>query len=326
MNRQFLCGAAVAVSIASMMIHAPAAFAVAQRTFVSVSGSDSNPCSASQPCRSFGQALTQTVPGGDITVVTPGGYGPVTITQAVAIVNDGVGEVAVTAASGNDAITINAGPGDIVTLRGLTIVGNTVGGQGIHGVTFNSGATLNMQNCVVRGFSSAGINLLPTGSSTFNLSNIILANDGTNGVGLEPIGTATTNTGYFERIQSSGNFGLANNGTGIFVIGSFVTGGTVTATIADSVANGNSTGIFVQSASGKAATTVTIVNTRMIDNTKDGIGLSGTGATAFLSGSTISGNALNGYRIGSGAVLKSFQDNAIVDTANTGSLAPVSPQ
>src|SRR5215469_13230218 len=127
------------------------AYALANRTFVSGSGNDANPCSLGAPCRSFAGAIAQTSPGGEIAVLDTAGYGQVTITKAVSIVNEEGVEAGITVTSG-DGITINAGATDVVNLRGLTIVG----GSGSHGITLNSGAALNIQNCVVRGFGGNG--------------------------------------------------------------------------------------------------------------------------------------------------------------------------
>jgi hypothetical protein len=60
--------------------------------------------------------------GGEIDVLDPAGYGAVTIAKAISIVNDGVGVAAIGAATGN-GVTIKAGAGDSVHLRGLTIDG-----------------------------------------------------------------------------------------------------------------------------------------------------------------------------------------------------------
>src|SRR5215468_56034 len=136
------------------------AFAQNNRTFVSGNGSDSNPCSLAAPCRSFAGALAQTSPGGEIAVLDTAGYGAVTITKAISIVNEEGVEAGITVTSG-DGITINAGASDVVNLRGLTIVG--AGGN--NGITFTSGGALNIQNCVVRGFNSNGLNLVPTVST-----------------------------------------------------------------------------------------------------------------------------------------------------------------
>src|SRR5262250_517751 len=136
------------------------AYALANRTFVSGTGSDANPCSLAAPCRSFAGAITQTSPGGEIAVLDTAGYGTVTITQAVSIINEEGVEAGITVTSG-DGITITAGASDVVNLRGLTLVGAAGSGNGI---TFKSGGNLNIQNCVIRGFAHSGLNLIPTGN------------------------------------------------------------------------------------------------------------------------------------------------------------------
>src|SRR5262249_45690554 len=94
-------------------IASTSAFALSNRTFVSGNGNDANPCSLAAPCRSFTGALAQTSPGGEIAVLDTAGYGAVTITQAVSIVNEERVEAGITATSG-DGITVNAGAGDVV--------------------------------------------------------------------------------------------------------------------------------------------------------------------------------------------------------------------
>ena len=65
------------------------------RTWVSGTGTDSGACTRAAPCRTFAFALTQTAAGGEIDVLDPAGYGTVTITKAISIVNDGVGVAAI---------------------------------------------------------------------------------------------------------------------------------------------------------------------------------------------------------------------------------------
>jgi hypothetical protein len=79
-----LSAVAVMATTLSALVSVDAS-ATANRTFVSGQGSDSNPCSLGAPCRSFAQAITQTAPGGEITVLDSAGYGTVTITQPVTI-------------------------------------------------------------------------------------------------------------------------------------------------------------------------------------------------------------------------------------------------
>jgi hypothetical protein len=311
---------AAAAAVAVMGAMSPA-LAQAPRTFVSAAhGSDTNPCSATSPCRSIAQALTLTASGGDITMLDPGGYGSFSVTKSVNITNDGVGEVAINAPPNQDAIIIGAGATDVVTLRGLTIIGSGGASPGSHGITFTSGGTFNIQNCVVRGFANAGINLDPSGSTNFTISDLVLANDGTNGISIIPTGTGTTTHVHLERVVSTGNVGQMNNGTGFAVNGSFSTG-TINVMITDSTAHSNSTGFFIKSASMQATTNVTLVDVKAFNN-NTGISVTGTGATGFLRHSTISGNPSDGYAVTGGGVLKSFGDNAVVDTTNLGSIAP----
>src|SRR5262245_17075337 len=61
------------------------AHAQANRTFVSGSGNDANPCSLPAPCRSFAGAITKTNAGGEIVVLDSAGYGSVTITKSISI-------------------------------------------------------------------------------------------------------------------------------------------------------------------------------------------------------------------------------------------------
>ena len=60
-------------------IFATASMAQVQRTFVSGFGSDSNPCSHAAPCRTFGQAISQTNAGGEVYVVDSAGHGAFTM-------------------------------------------------------------------------------------------------------------------------------------------------------------------------------------------------------------------------------------------------------
>ena len=116
-----------AASVAALLTAAGPAQSQANRTFVSGSGSDSNPCSLAAPCRSFAGAITQTNAGGEIVVLDSAGYGSVTINKSISInAPDGI-EGGVTVTSATDAITVNIGKTDVVNLRGLTLIGGAVG-------------------------------------------------------------------------------------------------------------------------------------------------------------------------------------------------------
>src|SRR5207302_6567148 len=126
-----------------------AATGSAQRTFVSAAaGNDANPCTRAAPCRNFAAAIAQTVSGGEVVVLDSGGYGTVTISQAVALVAPPGVYAGISVFSGT-GITVNAGPSDDVTIRGLTL--NGLGGNA--GISFASGASLNVEDSVFTNFN-----------------------------------------------------------------------------------------------------------------------------------------------------------------------------
>jgi hypothetical protein len=104
-------------------------------------------------------------------VLDPVGYGAVTITKAISIVNDGAGVAAIGSLG---APSGNAGASDSVHLRGLTIEGF---GSGISGILFNTGENLEIENCVIRNFGNVGIEISPSTSSSFSVSTTIASNN-----------------------------------------------------------------------------------------------------------------------------------------------------
>jgi hypothetical protein len=149
---RFSCLCAVVLSISG----ASPALALANRVFVSArSGNNLNSCdNIATPCQTFAGAVTQLNPNGEVIVLDSGGYGPVTITQGVTI-EAPAGVTAFVHPPSGDAITVNAGAFDVVTLRGLTL------DRGLNnGITVNSAGTLNVENCFITGFSFFGIQVL----------------------------------------------------------------------------------------------------------------------------------------------------------------------
>jgi hypothetical protein len=117
---------------AAVSLGGGSAQAQATRTWVSGVGDDANPCSRTAPCKTFAGAISKTAPGGEINCLDPGGFGAVTITKAITISCDGV--TAGVLVSGTNAIVVNAGANDQITLRGLDIDGL---GTGLVGVKFS---------------------------------------------------------------------------------------------------------------------------------------------------------------------------------------------
>jgi hypothetical protein len=281
------------------------------RTWVSGTGTDSGACTRTLPCKTFAFALTVTNAGGEIDVLDPAGYGAVTITKAISIVNDGVGVAAIGVSSGN-AITINAGPTDSVHLRGLTIAGL---GSGLNGILFTTGGNLAIENCAIRNFANAGLNISPSTASSFSVSNTIASNNSGEGILVEPTGSAVV-TGVLSKVTANNNF------SGISVNGSSTTGASVNVTIVDSEASNNSSvGLGTFSVSGAAATAVMLRNSVASYSNR---GLDAEGAILRVGHSVVTGNN-TGVRTIGGGTLNSYGDNDIDGntTDNTGVLTPI---
>jgi hypothetical protein len=159
-----------------LLASAPA-HAQATRTWVSGVGDDANPCSRTAPCKTFAGAISKTAVGGEINCLDPGGFGALTITKAITIsCQNGTAGVLV---SGTNGINVSAGASDAVILKGLDFEGI---GTGLVGVKFNTGASLIIENCIIRNFGGTnglGIGFNPTGASTLLVLNTIVTHNGT---------------------------------------------------------------------------------------------------------------------------------------------------
>ena len=247
------------------------------------------------------------MPGGEISVAESGGFGAVTVTQAVSIVGDGQ-EAGIAAGPGVTSITINAGPNDVVVLRGLVIDGAAYSGSGQHGIQFNSGRALHIQNCVIKNFTSLnsrGIYFAPaTAAGTpaeLFVSDTIITNTGNPSTGsgaamsIEPTGAGGANV-TLTRVRMENNFkGLSVRGDGL------ASPGTINAVMFNSTSAGNSGEGVIATTTGTGGTVnVTVAGSTVAQNAT---GLSTVGANAMI-------------RVGNTAVTGNV--NAVVmDTANT---------
>jgi hypothetical protein len=285
------------LSLASVPAHAQAT-----RTWVSGVGDDANPCSRTAPCKTFAGAISKTAAGGEISVLDPGGFGGVTITKAISLTNDGVGEAGVLVA-GTNGITVSAGPNDIVNIRGLVIDGT---GTGLAGIAFNSGSALHVQQCIIKNFSGAGgpgISFTPNAAAQLFVSDTIASNN-SGGMLISMVNAGTANiSATLNRVQTNGN------GFGIKAVGSASTG-QINMVVRDSVAAGNSgNGIWATAPTGGSF--IRLLFDRSSAN-NNGTGVLSDGGPSFilLNGSAVLGNS-TGVSFTNSASLLSYKNNAI---------------
>jgi hypothetical protein len=275
--------------------------ATAQRTFVASTGNDSNPCTRTAPCRTFQVAVNAAPAGGEVVALDSAGYGTFSINKSLTVeAADGVyAGVAVTAPGVGVVVT---GSSSAVVLKGLTIYGNGGTQQGGIGVPTNNGLILHVENCVLNGLSSYGIQFL---ASTLEVKDTIFRGDFF-GILLNLEGSVPATSVTMDHVRLEGNnIGLqatsgvvisirdsvaAANSVGLQAFGNAPVG-TLEMNIENClIANNTTAGIESQASSMPAATATVRVSNSTITN--NGTGLSQSGPALLLSrgNNTVQGN------------------------------------
>jgi hypothetical protein len=292
---------AAAAFFAAALAAVPAS-AANTRSFVSAGGLDTNSCARTAPCRTLAFAITQTSAGGEINMLDPAGYGPVTITKAISIVNDGVGSAGILVPSGLPGITIAAGVSDKINLRGLIIEGAGIGQSGI---VFSTGKSLTIENCVIRHLVGPGIQFDQPNTGSLDVSDTFIADNGTDGIAVHASSTTSNVHVALTRVEIYNN---ANSGLSLAT--NVALSGSIKATMVDSVVSNNGTdGISASSASASSPVDLMVVNAVAAGN---GTGLLAAGASTIvrLAQSTVTGNTAS-WLVSAGGVLQSYGDNSI---------------
>jgi hypothetical protein len=263
--RRILSAAAL---ILPLLVAAPAV-ATVQRTFVSAAGSDAGACSLGAPCRSFLAALSRTNSGGEIVVLDSGGYGSVTITQAVTIAAPEGVYAGISVFAGDSGVTVDA-PFAVVVLRGLTINGQ----GGTSGINFVQGAELRVVRCHISSMTDSGIVAQLGNGSVLQVANTVIARNINAGI----------------RASGAGRISLANvhiAGNGGF--GFLVQDGPDVA-MRDAIVEQNNWGIGAFA--NTADTLLEIRNSRIFSNNKHGIWAQTTGAGTNVVSINVSDSAI----------------------------------
>jgi len=256
------------------------------------------------PCKTFQQAVYVVAVGGEVTAIDSAGFGPITIIHAVTITSPNGVEAGIVPVSGGNSITIDANPGDDVTLQGLTLDG---GGVGQNGIVFNSGGSLTVRNCVVRNNTNNGIVFGPNASSNLVMSDTFVANNkGGNGIAVVPSGSGTV-TAVFNRVEAD------SNGDGILLDAASYYGPALNVTAAESVVTGNSGDGFYLNCFGNLMIVHSVIanNNTGFEVQSGCVGI----PTLWIGQSTVTENTNGWLTAGSGVVL-SYGDNKIDGNAS----------
>lgn len=219
MYKTMLIAFMLVFSAGSFLWAAPAQ-AQATRTWVSGVGDDANPCSRTAPCKTFAGAIPKTAAKGEINCIDPGSFGAVTITKSISIICDDT--LAGVLASFTNAVIVNVGAADKVTLSGLSIEG---AGTGLHGIRMVGAGALDVLNTHITGFTNNAITVAGSSGASVFVQDSVLSNslggvevDGAAGVSNSVIISRVT-------ILRTTNFGVKVGATSIAVLNEFTLAG-----------------------------------------------------------------------------------------------------
>jgi hypothetical protein len=308
MSKLTLTPAAVAGALLALAFASPAAAGTLTRAWVSNAGSDVSTCGAvSAPCHTFQYVHDDILgtTGGEIDILNPGGYGVLSITKPLSIVNDGVGVAGILqVTSGHDAIAINTT--GAVSLRGLTIEG---GGIGKDGVGLSKVGALTIVNCAVRNFTHDGIYLQPTTALNFTILGTTASDNGNDGFEISP---TSTSAGLVEGVFNNAT-AINNSQKGVSLNG-LNTNGFFQMTLLNLLSSNNrSDGVYTTGVNARTSTTVQ--NTTSSYNSGTGFHIDGTSLLLFGNSNT-QGNALGGVFVETNATGYSYLDNEFSDGTN----------
>jgi hypothetical protein len=141
--------ALTAVAVAALCVSSIANAALF-RSYLSLTGSDANPCTLQAPCRLLPAALAAVNDGGEIWMLDSANYNtaPVSITKSVKILAI-PGQMGSVVGSSGDAIVINTS-GD-VTLRNLQVLNFNAG---VNGVNIQNAGAVHIEKTSIDGFRS----------------------------------------------------------------------------------------------------------------------------------------------------------------------------
>jgi hypothetical protein len=124
------------------------------------------------PCKTITHALTVVNAGGQVIIAGSGTYDIFTISKAVTVAAEPGVLAFLDVTNGGTGITVNAGAGDRVVIRGLYLIGH--GGE--VGIAVNSAGEVSLEDCVAKNFAGA-LDVSPTVASFISVRGGVYAND-----------------------------------------------------------------------------------------------------------------------------------------------------
>jgi hypothetical protein len=276
-----------------------------QVNWVATTGSDSNDCYLTTPCRSFSHVLTKTATNGVITCLDSGTFGGLAVNRSLTINCNG--------GKADSGITVTTAATDRVVLTGFV--------QAAEGpIVFNGAGSLIVDGVTVNRAAAGGLQFTPNGPGKLVVSNsrFLNAGNGTTGAGIlvKPAAGGSAQVTLNGLTVSGNTFGIAVDGTGS-------TAG-INVTIRDSVLGSNTNDGVIATTPGGGAPIGVLLASSASTNNGYGVRSIGSNVTVRVDGSRIAGNG-TALAASNGGVLLSARNNLVqangAHGAFTGSVA-----
>ncbi|HWU69936.1 MAG TPA: hypothetical protein VN017_01085 [Pseudoxanthomonas sp.] len=256
-----------------------------------------------------------------INCIDPGGFGTVTVTKSITISCKHVEGSALSSAT--NGIIVN-GAGIEVVLRGLDIDGSPSTAPGLNGIRFLQGASLIVEDCVIRDFDGAAPNgngiVVANSSLTpiIHVSNTYITGNGagTAGAGIQvaPTGTGGARVTVTSTVFSNNTIGIRADSAG--------TSGAIDVDVTDSTAAGASFHGFVALGAG-GQVRMMLNRVTSANNLGEGVRSVGANAVVRIGGSVVTANG-TGLATSTGGQILSYGNNQINGNMSDGSATAVS--
>jgi hypothetical protein len=285
-------------------------YAANPRTFVASTGSDSNPCSRTLPCRSFAAAIAQTNAGGEVIVLDSAGYGSVTINTSVSIIAPPGIYAGVTVGAGSNGITVSASASDDVVLRGLVVTGPGTSSSA-YGIRVMGSGTVHVEDCAL---THLFVGIAIDGADV-HIARVTARN---NAGAISVIANATTHV-----ISVTDSFLSHNTVSGFFVTANPPNTVDTFLTRVTAIANG-AEAFKATTTNAMANVTMTVADSVAMDN-GTGVEVDGISVTGNVSGSTLVRNSFADLSQKNNAILRTAGNNATTGGPSdvNGSLMPI---
>jgi hypothetical protein len=283
--RVLTCLLSFAIALTGGLMAMPATAAIVWVMFI---GSDTSDCGTFptpfKPCRTLQKGINQADPGDWVYFDLPVDYGRATITKSINLLGRGPPGGGTVGPTGT-CITIAAGPNDVVTIANYTC--DQEGAAG-HGIAFNSGRRLVLDNVSVRngaGAAACGVLFQPNSAATLLMRNSDVGSFGSAGLGggvcVVPRSGATAD-GWLSGVS------VGHNRNGL------VSTSNSNAAIRIGLEDGDAAGNAVSGIRSAGANSVVYVKASSVTGNAFGLGRVTGGRIVSLGGNLVNGNTTNG--------------------------------